>query len=368
DRNGLKFYRPDGEIDKADETGILAALDLNTGTSIPSHQDSAIVPDALKDYAARCVSLLQPSALTGKRIGIYQHSSVGRDLMVRVLAALGAETIALARSDVFVPVDTEALRPEDIAFAAEACTKYRLDAFVSTDGDADRPLVADETGAFIRGDSLGLLTARFLHADAIVTPVTSNTAVELSGLFARVYRTKVGSPYVIEGMRLAGLDGYRRILGFEANGGVLLGSPVTLEEGKIKPLPTRDSMLPILAVLGMAARNGVPLSRLLEDLPARFTRSGRLEHIEPGRSGPFLQDLLEDIRRADFFASLGTIAQSDAIDGVRVVLAGGDVMHYRASGNAPELRCYAEAASEQRAEELLQWGLKHASEGLADPS
>lgn len=364
DRNGLKFYRPDGEIDKSDEAGILSVLDLTAADEQMPGAPGAIVADALDDYARRCISLLPAGIFTGKRIGVYQHSSVARDLIVSVLAALGAETVALARSEVFVPVDTEALRPEDVALAAAAAQKYKLDALVSTDGDADRPLVADETGAFIRGDSLGLLTARFLNADAVVTPVTSNTAIEISGLFANVYRTKVGSPYVIEAMQQAGKDGYGTVVGFEANGGVLLGSPVAGNGGHVEALPTRDAMLPILAVLGMAAQENVSLSQLLRDLPARFTRSGRIEHIESSRSGPFLQELLDDEHRTHFFSQLGTIRESDAIDGVRVVLSTGEVVHYRASGNAPELRCYAEAATGERAGQLLQWGLQRAEEQL----
>jgi phosphomannomutase len=365
DRNGLKFYRPDGEIDKADEAGILAALDLDAADGAASSEEGEIAAQALADYTQRCTALLAPGALKGKRIGVYQHSSVARDLMVSILGALGAETVAIARSEVFVPVDTEALRVEDVALAIAAVQKYKLDALISTDGDADRPLVADEAGAFIRGDSLGLLTARFLEADAVVTPVTSNTAIEISGLFKQVYRTKVGSPYVIEAMEQAGKDGHKSIVGFEANGGVLLGSPVAAGGGKVNALPTRDAMLPILAVLGMAARDNVSLSELMNDLPARFTRSGRLEHVEASQSGPFLQGLLEPEQQAAFFAPLGGIRTSDAIDGVRVVLDTGEVMHYRASGNAPELRCYAEAASETRAEDLLQWGLRQATEKLA---
>jgi len=365
DRNGLKFYRPDGEIDKVDEAGILSALDVDSPTSFPSHEPLAITLDALENYTKRCLSLLTPTALAGRRIGVYQHSSVARDLIVSILQELGADVVALARSEIFVPVDTEALRPEDIEFADTAAKKYKLDALVSTDGDADRPLVADEQGVFLRGDSVGLLTARFLQADAVVTPVTSNTAIELSGLFSKVYRTRVGSPYVIEGMEQASKDGYQRIVGFEANGGVLLGSPVSTDGGLLDALPTRDAMLPILAVLGMAAKEGVALSKLLEDMPSRFTRSGRIEHVDASRSGPFLQNLLDDSQRERFFAELGAIRENDAIDGVRIVLSTGEVIHYRASGNAPELRCYAEAATDERANQLLLWGLKQAEEALA---
>jgi phosphomannomutase len=364
DRNGLKFYRPDGEIDKSDETGILSTLHLEAAAPPSSSEPPAISPDALENYTSRCLSLLESGSLSGRRIGVYQHSSVARDLIVAVLQELGADAVALSRSEVFVPVDTEALRPEDIQFADAAVKKYKLDALVSTDGDADRPLIADEQGSFLRGDSVGLLTARFLHADAVVTPVTSNTAIELSGLFAKVYRTRVGSPYVIEGMELARRDGYDCIAGFEANGGVLLGSRVSTSAGRVDALPTRDAMLPILAVLGMAARQGVPLSKLLQTMPERFTRSGRIEHVDAGRSGPFLQSLLDENLRKDFFADLGTIRENDAIDGVRIVLSSGEVLHYRASGNAPELRCYAEAAAEERADELLHWGLSRAKRAL----
>jgi phosphomannomutase len=365
DRNGLKFYRPDGEIDKIDEAGILAVLDLAAEHSTGSDGQESIVPDALQNYIKRSVSLLKSDALARKRIGVYQHSSVAGDLIVTVLQSLGADAVALGHSTTFVPVDTEALRQEDVAFADDACRKYKLDALVSTDGDADRPLVADENGIFIRGDSLGLLTAHFLNADAVVTPATSNTAIELSGLFAKVYRTRVGSPYVIEGMEQARRDGFRRIVGFEANGGVLLGSSLSMPGGTVDALPTRDAMLPILSVLGMAAARGVRVSALLTDLPARFTRSGRLEHIPSTASDPFLQSLLDSARRDAFFVQVGVIAESDSIDGVRVVLSTGEVIHYRASGNAPELRCYAEAANDARAEELLDWGLKRAHETLS---
>ena len=51
--------------------------------------------------------------LAGKRVVVYQHSAVGRDLLVRVLESPGATAIAVARSGTFVPVDTEDLHEED---------------------------------------------------------------------------------------------------------------------------------------------------------------------------------------------------------------------------------------------------------------
>ncbi len=364
DRNGLKFYRADGEIDKADEAGISVLVDLAGVGEIDRSHIFAINSDAYGDYLKRCVSMLKPDALAGMRIGIYQHSSVSRDLMVDLVERLGATAVPLGRSNVFVPVDTEALRPEDVAFAKQACAANTLDALISTDGDADRPLVADETGTFFRGDMLGVLTSKFFHADGVVTPVTSSSAVELCGLFEGVVRTRVGSPYVIEGMAKAVAGGAKTVVGFEANGGVLLGSVVAVAGGILDTLPTRDAMLPILAVLGLAAEAKVSVSKLLANMPERFTQSGRIEHVGPELTGPFLIGLLDGATREKHFATAGAIAGFDAIDGVRVVLTSGDVIHYRASGNAPELRCYTEASNVERASELLGWGLSRARASL----
>jgi phosphomannomutase len=364
DRNGLKFYRADGEIDKVDEAGISALVDLANTPATIADANITVNSDAYNDYLKRCISILAPGTLTGLQIGIYQHSSVSRDLMVDLVQKLGAKAVPLGRSDVFVPVDTEALRPEDVAFAKQACVTNKLHALISTDGDADRPLVADENGTFFRGDMLGILTAKFLKADSVVTPVTSSSAVELSGLFNNVVRTRVGSPYVIEGMAKAVAAGARTVAGFEANGGVLLGSHVTLGSGLIEALPTRDAMLPILAVLGLAANAKVAVSKLLADMPERFTQSGRIEHVGADLTGPFLAGLMDKATREKHFLTAGVIASFDAIDGVRVVLATGDVVHYRASGNAPELRCYTESATLEQAVHMLKWGLERAQASL----
>ena len=360
DRNGLKFYRPDGEINKRDEVAIVSLVELDAASA----KSCAGLPDADgaagDAYLARCVGFLEPQALRGKRIGVYQHSSVARNFMVELLTRLGADAVALGWSDVFVPVDTEALRPEDVAFAAKAAKEHRLDALISTDGDADRPLLADENGVFLRGDILGLLTAQFLSADAVVTPVTSSTALELCGSFSKIIRTKVGSPYVIEGMVDAARTGAKRIVGFEANGGVLLGSAI----GSADALPTRDAMLPLLSALGMAVAKKCAVSRLAAGLPARFTASGRIEHVGAEVTSAFLAHLASTLNLSDYFSPLGAVASSDTIDGLRVRLETGGVIHYRASGNAPELRCYAESGTSVRSQELLAWGLKAAAAAI----
>ncbi len=366
DRNGLKFYRSEGEIDKADEVRILAhhaALGLS---AVPTEPVTARSLDALSAYRARYVEFFGAEALAGLVVGVYQHSAVGRDVLCEILAALGAKPVALGRSERFIPVDTEALRPEDVALAAGWARESRLDAIVSTDGDADRPLVADEAGRFLRGDLVGALTARFLDADTIVTPVTSNSALDRPGLFPKVFRTRVGSPYVIAGMAEAAAGGAARVVGFEANGGVLLGSDVERGGRRLAALLTRDAVLPILAVLSAVAEAGAPLSRLAAERNFAIALSDRLQEVPQEKTAALIARLDADdpaFREAAFAAHSG-VAARDRRDGLRLTLGDGNTIHFRASGNAPELRVYVEAMDEAAAGALLEEGLKFAREAI----
>src|SRR5690606_595279 len=221
----------------------------------------------------------------------------GREFMVRLYERLGANVVPLGFSDEFVPVDTEAIRLEDVVSAELWAKEFDLDAIVSTDGDSDRPLIADEKGAWFRGDVAGIHTARFLKADGVATPVSCNTALELCGEFAHTQRTRIGSPYVIDAMSYLEQQGAGRVVGYEANGGFLQQSRLTVPGGKeLPPLPTRDPVIVHLALVLSAREVGIPLSRLNETLPRRVTASGRDQQFATERSAA----LLETLRAASF--------------------------------------------------------------------
>lgn len=351
DRNGLKFYRPDGEITKADEGCIRAALAASGPAGSSSGREIAEIGRA---YVARNVGFFGNGTLEGRRIGLWQHSAAGRDLTRAALEGLGAEVIPLCRTDEFVPIDTEAVSPGDADRIARWVVEQQLDALVSTDGDGDRPLLADETGTVLRGDAIGALAARALGADAVACPINASTALERSGWFARVRRTRIGSPYVIAAIETLAAEGARLPAGYEANGGFLLGAAAQGPGGERLPaLATRDALAPILAVLASAARAALPLSALAAALPRRVTASDRLPDLPDSLSGPFLAALASDARTRDsLLTGLGALAEVNTLDGVRMTLTSGDIVHLRASGNAPELRCYAEAASSADAEML----------------
>jgi phosphomannomutase len=234
------------------------------------------------------------------------------------------------------------------------CAENALDAVISTDGDADRPMVSDATGLIVPGDVLGALTARILGARVICTPVSSNTLVMEMG-FDHVESTRIGSPFVIAAMEaaLAG-DPSVAVAGYEANGGFLLGFAAEAPAGQLAPLMTRDCLLPILAPLSASKAKGVTLADLVGALPPRFTAASRIAGIDTEISKAFIAQLTDTpAARSDFFGGMGPEHSVDTTDGLRLRFESGDVVHLRPSGNAPELRCYAEADAAARAEQLV---------------
>lgn len=351
DRNGLKFYRPDGEITKPDELSILAAK--APFTSLSQLEDLVVDSSSAKEYCQRYLSLFEQPFLTGKKIGIYEHSSAGRDLYQGIFEQLGAQVISLERSDKFVPIDTEAVSKEDQLKAKIWSQQYNFDAIFSTDGDGDRPLIADEQGNWLRGDILGLLCAKALKVEALAIPVSCNTSIELSKGFKKIERTKIGSPYVIAEFETLAKE-YDSVAGFEANGGFLLGSDTVIEGKVLKSLPTRDALLPAIMLLA-ATRSEKSISSLVESCSLRFSASDRIKNFATVKSNALIASHSED--PSILIKLLGfdkvTVSSVDSTDGLRITLSDDNIIHIRPSGNAPELRCYVESSSEHVAQQLV---------------
>lgn len=368
DRNGIKFNRARGEFLKSDEVAMREE-DVSLPAEWFDDEGHLIHPITLPDitnvstaFVERYRDFFGEEALKGLRLGIYQHSAVGRDLLIDIVEALGGEAVPLGRSETFVPVDTEAVRKEDSELAQQWAQSEHYDAILTTDGDSDRPLLADHQGIWLRGDVLGILAAQFLQAKSVATPVSSNTALEKAGFADVVRRTKIGSPYVVAAMTEALTDGTVPSVGYEANGGFLLASTIRKDGKHLPALPTRDSVLPMLCALVAARDYGDDLKQLLRTLPPRFTLSDRLPEMPTAQSKAKLEELRNaphtEVEKLGFTQACGVLQAIDETDGLRMTFASNEVLHLRPSGNAPELRLYVEAESEQRAQELLKIGMK----------
>ncbi|QSA96586.1 hypothetical protein [Methylococcus sp. EFPC2] len=421
DRNGYKTNTSRGELLKHHESPINRKVEeVRARLYGQAYEDSpfderglfkaghaalgAESDEAAAAYAGRYEEFFGAEALAGLRLVVYQHSAVGRDLLVDILRRLGAEAFTAGRSESFVPIDTENIDAAQLAaiqaLADEARARHgRIDAVVSTDGDSDRPLILGvdaDTGAvrFFGGDLVGMVAAEYLAPDAVVVPISCNDAIDRGGLKDLVEaKTRIGSPYVIAGMEAARLKGKQSVCGWEANGGFLTGTELSKNGKTLAALPTRDAVLPIIAVLSSAKAQRTSLGGLFDRLPRRYSRAALIKQFprsqglaivsrfSPGDSGiadarhsthgwmalaadgkalePTAAEIqaLDGVRRelgAYFTPELGfgAIDGLNFVDGVRIYFDNGDVAHLRPSGNADELRIYAVADTQARADAI----------------
>jgi phosphomannomutase len=384
DRNGIKFYKTDGEVLKDDETAIktsvatvrdaLYSQDMSESafTATGSLRELPDLPGedvlARQVYIERYVEAFGGAALAGKEIVFYQHSAVGRDILVDLLQALGATVTPTGRSDTFVPIDTENVTPADQKyFRTLADDNPDAFAIVSTDGDSDRPFVIDATGEFHRGDVLGAVVAEWLEADFAAYPVSASDAVDmvLDGKGIAKEHTRIGSPYVVKAMDAAAAAGKQRVTGWEVNGGFLLGADMRINGATLKALPTRDAILPIIVALLAAHQDNIAVADVFAQLPARFTQAGLINDFPNDVSKEIVTRLGHDtpeVRQqlGQYFTpaqGFDKVRDINNLDGVRLYFENGDIAHLRPSGNAPQLRIYSVAASQARADEIVALAL-----------
>jgi phosphomannomutase len=390
--NGYKLNTSAGELMK-DHEGPIGEMVLHTRAQLYSEDAGESAFDtrgmlrsghaelppldkaARSGYIERYRSFFGERSLEGRRVLAYQHSAVGRDLLVELLETLGATVIPCGRSETFVAIDTEAIDDAQLATiqALADAAGGDLWAVVSTDGDSDRPLILGvESGRvkFFPGDLVGMVVAEYLGADAVVVPISCNDAIDRGPLAAALEpKTRIGSPHVIAGMGAARSKGGQAVCGWEANGGFLLGSDVSRGEKSLTALPTRDAILPILGVLYSALEKKVSLPDLFGALPPRFSRAALLRNFSRANGRRLVEALTAgtlkaevEVRRqlekvfsqADGFSFIRRI---DYTDGVRVIFVNGEVAHFRPSGNADEFRIYAVADTQARANQIVAMGV-----------
>jgi phosphomannomutase len=369
DRNGYKLNTSIGELMKDHEAPVNASvakvrerLYSQSFEESPFDADGLLkgghrelrpaIADARRAYIERYLRFFQGKSLAGRKLMVYQHSAVGRDLLVDLLREFGADVVPAGRSEDFVAIDTENIQAPQIAAIQKLVDEHGpVDAVISADGDSDRPLlltVSDGKVRFWPGDLLGMVTAEYLGADAVVVPISCNDAIDrgpLAGVLEP--KTRIGSPYVIAGIEAARAKGRQRVCGWEPNGGFLLGNDLP----NLTKLATRDAVLPMLCSLFAQDRFAA--------LPKRYCRAALLPNFPQAVGREMVRHFSADGAAAELekVVALGPVRGIDYTDGVRVTFASGEVIHFRPSGNADELRVYAVADTESRAEELAAMGV-----------
>ncbi len=198
---------------------------------------------------------------------------------------------------------------------------------LALDGDADRVVAVDESGAVVDGDQIMAMVALdlrergLLRNGAIAVTVMSNLGLRraLGAAGIGVVETQVGDRHVLAAMRDSGLS-----LGGEQSGHVIFGDVAT----------TGDGVLTGLMILDCMARSGRPLSELARVM----TR---------------LPQVLDSVRLGSRMALDTDERVRDAIARVENRLGSRGRVLVRPSGTEPVIRVMAEAPTQEEAAEAV---------------
>ena len=172
--------------------------------------------------------------------------------------------------------------------AAEAVVMHGADMGICLDGDADRVMILDETGAVADGDQImALMAARWaeegrLKGGTLVATVMSNLGLErfLDARGLRLERTAVGDRYVVEAMRRGGWN-----LGGEQSGHIVMTDYAT----------TGDGLIAGLQFLAEMARSGQRASALTRQF---VTVPQMLKNVRYAGADPLATEAVQAVIRA----------------------------------------------------------------------
>ncbi|HEY2904160.1 MAG TPA: phosphoglucosamine mutase [Polyangia bacterium] len=259
--NGIKIFAADGfklpdEVESELE-GRMESIAGGGGPRTPS--ESIGKARKIEDSRGRYVQFLKNTfpkerTLDGMKIVVDCANGAAYHVAPQVFEELGAEVIALGVEPNGRNINEKcgAMHPECMV---EEVRRTGAQLGVALDGDADRVILADETGNVVDGDQvmaiLGtrMLDRRTLPEKTVVATIMSNLGLEraLAAKGGKLLRTAVGDRYVVEEMRAKGLA-----LGGEQSGHIIFLDHAT----------TGDGMVAALSVLAVMVQEGKPLSDL----------------------------------------------------------------------------------------------------------
>jgi phosphoglucosamine mutase len=337
--NGIKLFAVGGrKLSEADEQRVEAELDrlTRTGSSVGGAALALVSgsgigrlrsdPDARAWYCERVVAALEGRRLEGVRVVLDCANGAAAATAPDIVAAAGADVVEiLAAAPDGCNINAEC-GSTDPAVLAAAVLAHGADAGLAFDGDADRVIAVDGTGAVVDGDRLlGLFAVDLrqrgrLAGDTVVVTVMTNLGFHLAMAAAgvAVHQTQVGDRHVLEA-----LDEHRWSLGGEQSGHLVFRDLAT----------TGDGVLSGLLLLDLMARAQQPLAQLAATVMDRLPQVLRNLSVPDRDALAEAEPVWAEVRAVE--AELG--------DHGRVLL--------RQSGTEPVVRVMVEAPTEQAANE-----------------
>ena len=342
---GVKLRMADGGASPAEFTDRVEAVLPPEPTDILGPFQTA---DLMTDYLAALRELVDVEAIRGANLRVVCDPlyGAGRHYLADLLRDMGVEVVEIhnAEDPTFAGLHPEPIQPwvdEGLAKVGE----LGYDALFINDGDADR---------IAAGDS----RRNYVNAHRIITLLTKHMVDR--GETGRVVSTVTASAMLDRMCRKLGLElvstpvGFKWIYGEMEKGGVMIGGEESGGIGLPDPVKERDGLLMALLLTECMAQSGKDLGAIIDEMLADI---GRLEFARRGLS-------ITDEQMARFRAETVPAYTADEIagkrvldvdrrDGVKLLLEGDAWVMMRPSGTEPLVRIYAEAATTDEVNELL---------------
>lgn len=342
---GVKLRMADGGASPAEFTDRVEAVLPPEPTDILGPFQTA---DLMTDYLAALRELVDVEAIRGANLRVVCDPlyGAGRHYLADLLRDMGVEVVEIhnAEDPTFAGLHPEPIQPwvdEGLAKVGE----LGYDALFINDGDADRIAAGDSRGNYV-------------NAHRIITLLTKHMVDR--GETGRVVSTVTASAMLDRMCRKLGLElvstpvGFKWIYGEMEKGGVMIGGEESGGIGLPDHVKERDGLLMALLLTECMAQSGKDLGAIIDEMLADI---GRLEFARRGLS-------VTDDQMARFRAETVPTYTADEIagkrvldvdrrDGVKLLLEGDAWVMMRPSGTEPLVRIYAEAATTDEVNELL---------------
>jgi phosphoglucosamine mutase len=325
--NGIKLFAAGGQKLPDDlELEIEAAMDAGpqgrpTGASIGRLRTA---DDALERYGAHLLNA-QRTRLDGLHVVVDCANGAASAVAPEVYRGAGAQVTTIAAEPDGLNIN-DGVGSTHLDPLIQAVRRAGAHLGIAHDGDADRCLAVDATGAVVDGDQLLAICALALHEqralrdDTVVATVMSNLGFHhaMRAADIAVLTTAVGDRYVLEALRAKDLS-----LGGEQSGHIVFADDAT----------TGDGLLTALHVMARVAASGIPLAEL-----ASVVRR--------------LPQTLVNVRVADRDAVAAAPSVADAVSAAELELGDSGRVLLRPSGTEQLVRVMVEAATQHDADTI----------------
>ena len=343
--NGLKFLDEDG-------IGIPDEMDLEIERlyfdaepdRVEFHEIGELYQNdkIIDEYVDEAVSKVDVEAIREANLKVVVDCGSGAGCFTApyLIRKLGCDVTTLnSQPDGFFPGRNPEPIEENLQELIRVVKELNADIGLAHDGDADRTICIDEKGNFVLGDKTFTLVEKNMlkenNGGIIVTTVATSQAIydvaeEYNG---EVIATAVGDLLVAR--KLKDEDG---LFGGEENGGLIFPDFVY----------GRDAVMTVAKILEIVAKEKKPLSELVAELPVYYASKTKVACPDDEKEF-VMSSIAQEIQTTTDF-------NLDLTDGVKILKDDGWVI-IRPSGTEPIFRCFAESDSQEKADEMTEWGL-----------